>query len=113
MENINVFHTKPVRGRVKGTGWPIDGHVLVFCKWFYDDCKNWHLYSWDDKDDDAVRDTFFQTMVEAGFMGKGDREEWNAKWKEGSADTPGSFTLDPSQVVILKTEQRKVVKWDE
>lgn len=102
MENVNVFHTKPVRGRVKGTGWPIDGHVLVFCKWFYDDCKNWHLYSWDDKDDDAVRDTFFQTMIEAGFLDENDREEFIRQWREETADVPGAFALDLDQVEIVE-----------
>ena len=107
MGNVREYHTEPVRGRVQGTGWPIDGHILTFCKWRYDDYKDWHLYDWNDEDDDAVRDTFFQSMVEAGFIGEEDKEEFFAQWKDGTEDTPGSFVLEPDKVEVLEDEQQE------
>lgn len=111
MGEVKEYHKKPVRGRVKGTGWPIDGHVLLFCKWRYDDYKDWHLWAWDDQDDDAVRDTFFQSMVDAGFIGKEDKEEFFAQWKEGTVETPGAFVLDPEKVEVLEDEQQEGDPW--
>lgn len=107
MGNVREYHTKPVRGRVKDTGWPIDGHILAFCKWRYDDYKDWHLYDWNDEDDDAVRDTFFLSMVEAGFIGEEDKEEFFAQWKDGTNDTPGAFVLEPDKVEVLEDEQQE------
>ena len=104
----NKYHTDPVNGLVKGTGWPIDGHVLIFCKWRYDDYKDWHLYDWEDQDDTAVRDTFFQSMVEAGFIGEESREEWNSQWAEGAEDTPGAFVLENNQVEIVSDEKEAI-----
>ena len=38
-----------VSGRVKDTGWPIDGHLLYFSQWDYDKYESFHLYGWDDR----------------------------------------------------------------
>lgn len=98
------LHTEPVKGRVKGTGWPIDGHVLIFAKWRYDNYENWHLFDWETEDDDAIRDTFFQSMVEAGFCTEGERKAWNDQWKANTSDVPGAFTLDLDQVEIVENQ---------
>ena len=55
-----------ITGKATSTGWPIDGHVLYFSKWDYDR-DSWHLYGWDDEDDEAVMLTVWQTENEAGL----------------------------------------------
>ena len=42
------YRPKIIKGTVKGTGWPIDGHTLYFSQWDYDNRENWHLYGWDE-----------------------------------------------------------------
>ena len=45
------YKPKIIKGTVKGTGWPIDGHTLHFSQWDYDNYDSWHLFGWDDADD--------------------------------------------------------------
>ena len=99
---MNLFHTDPIKGRVKDTGWPIDGHVLIFAKWRYDQESCWHLYGWEDQDDEAVRDTMFITLVEAGFLSENEKKDFYASWADNSVDLPGAFSLDLNQVEVLE-----------
>lgn len=62
-----TYKPKIVIGKVKDTGLPIDGHVLYFSQWDYDKYESWHLYDWDDKDDEAVMLTIWQAENEAGL----------------------------------------------
>ena len=55
------YKPKVITGKVTGTGWPIDGHVLWFSQWDYDNRESWHLYGWEDSEDEAVMQTVFQT----------------------------------------------------
>jgi hypothetical protein len=100
-------HTEPVKGLVKGTGFPIDGHILIFCKWRYDEEKYWHLYDWNQQDDEAVMDTFFQSMLSAGFVDEDFKAEWEEQWKNQTADVPGAFTLEDDQVEIISSEVKE------
>ena len=59
------YKPKVITGKVTGTGWPIDGHVLWFSQWDYDNRESWHLYGWEDSEDEAVMQTVFQTETEA------------------------------------------------
>lgn len=61
------YKPKVITGKVTGTGWPIDGHVLWFSQWDYDNRESWHLYGWEDSEDEAVMQTVFQTETEAGL----------------------------------------------
>lgn len=60
------YKPKVITGKVTGTGWPIDGHVLWFSQWDYDNRESWHLYGWEDSEDEAVMQTVFQTETESG-----------------------------------------------
>lgn len=60
------YKPKVITGKVTGTGWPIDGHVLWFSQWDYDNRESWHLYGWEDSEDEVVMQTVFQTETEAG-----------------------------------------------
>lgn len=42
------YRPKLVEGRVSGTGWPIDGHVVALTLWDYDNHEKYHLFSWPD-----------------------------------------------------------------
>ena len=83
-------------GIVRNTGWPIDGHRLMFALWDYDNRSCWHLFSWDKEDDETVMETMYTTMVEAGFIDQTDRDEFVMVWKDGMFDevySPGAFCI--------------------
>ena len=84
-------------GTVQNTGWPIDGHRLIFGLWDYDNRSCYHLHGWDDADDEAVKQTMFRTMVDGGFICEEDKDEFMMVWKDGLFDDvycPGSFCID-------------------
>lgn len=96
---------KIITGRVTGTGWPIDGHVLTLSQWDYDNRESWHLYSWEDQDDEAVMMTMYQTMVEAGFIDADTLDYFKAEWLGGQFEAPGAFTIDLDKVEVLEVLQ--------
>ena len=102
------YKPKIVAGKVTGTGYPIDGHVLYFSLWDYDP-DNWHLYGWDDADDEAVMLTMFQAERDAGtgtcLSLKTFRKKWQAK--EWEPEGPFSLVLDAVEVVEVKQEEEK------
>ena len=96
-------------GIVQNTGWPIDGHRLMFALWDYDDRSSWHLFAWGKEDDEAVMETMYQTMVEAGFIDQTDRDEFVMVWKDGMFDevySPGAFCVDLDKVVNVENHGR-------
>ena len=66
------YKPKVITGKVTGTGWPIDGHVLWFSQWDYDNRESWHLYGWEDSEDEAVMQTVFQTISIHALRVEGD-----------------------------------------
>ncbi len=89
-------------GIVTGTGWPIDGHKLIWAIWDYDR-SSYHLFAWDDADDEAVMMTMFKTAVEAGFI-ENDLEKFKAEWQSGEFEQPGVFSIPLDKL----TDVRKV-----
>lgn len=75
------YKPKVITGKVTGTGWPIDGHVLWFSQWDYDNRESWHLYGWEDSEDDAVMQTVFQTETESGLCPFDTLEKFAENWK--------------------------------
>ena len=75
------YKPKVITGKVTGTGWPIDGHVLWFSQWDYDNRESWHLYGWEDSEDEAVMQTVFQTETEAGLCLFDTLEKFAENWK--------------------------------
>lgn len=96
---------KIIKGKVKNTGYPIDGHVMIFSQWKYDGTKNWHLYSWEQADDEAVMETMYLTEVEQGFCAEGTYDEFVETWKAGEYESPGVFILDLDEVDVLEEIQ--------
>lgn len=92
---------------MQGTGWPIDGRVLYFSQWDYDDRRSWHLYGWDDPDDEAVMLTMYQTAVEAGFEPADSLESFTAAWKAKQWEAPATFCVDLDKVDVLEVMQEE------
>ena len=92
-------------GTVVNTGWPIDGHRLVFGLWNYDKGSCYHLFTWGDEDDEAVMQTMFKTMAEAGFIEECDKDEFIMVWKDGMFDEvycPGPFCIELDKLADVK-----------
>ena len=101
------YKPKIIEGMVKGTGYPIDGCVMFFSKWDYDNYSSWHLYGWKDEDDKAVMKTFYQTEKEVGFCIYDSLEEFEAAWKSEEWEPVGSFCLELDQVEVRKVLQEE------
>lgn len=107
-----MYKPKIVTGRVKDTGYPIDGHVLYFGLWDYDNHESWHLYGWDDEPegtDEALMLTMFQTETEAGLCLCDTLEAFAEKWKAKEWEPAGPFCLplDKVEVIEVKQEEKK------
>ena len=102
-----AYQPKIVTGTVTGTGWPIDGHVLYFSQWDYDNYESWHLYGWDDADDEAVMLTMYQTETEAGFCLCDNLETFEEVWKAKKWEPQGAFCLPLNQVEVLEVKQEE------
>lgn len=101
------YKPKIIKGTVKGTGWPIDGHVLYFSQWDYDNHENWHLYGWEDEADEAVMQTVFKTETEAGLCLHDTLESFTKSWKAKEWEPQGSFCLELDQVEVLEVVQEE------
>ena len=95
-----------ITGKVTGTGWPIDGHVLYFSKWDYDR-DSWHLYGWDDEADEAVMLTVWQTENEAGLSMCDTLEAFTEMWKVKKWEPQGVFALPLDQVEVVEVKQEE------
>lgn len=97
------YKPRIVSGRVKGTGWPIDGHVLYFSQWDYDKYESFHLYGWDDADDEAVMLTMYQNEeIETSLR------TFVEMWKAKKWEPRGPFCLPLEKVEVLNVEQEEV-----
>lgn len=101
------YKPKVITGKVTGTGWPIDGHVLWFSQWDYDNRESWHLYGWADSEDEAVMQTVFQTETEAGLCPFGTLEKFAENWKAKKWEPQGSFCLPLDKVEVLEVKQEE------
>lgn len=94
-----------VSGVVQNTGWPIDGHRLIFGLWDYDNRSCYHLHFWGDEDDEAVKQTMFRTLVIDGFIGEEEKERFDKVWGDGDFDAvyaPGPFCIDMDKLKDVK-----------
>ena len=97
-----------VEGTVVNTGWPIDGHRLMFSLWDYDDRSCYHLHFWGYENDEAVMMTMFRTLVDGGFICEEDKDEFVMVWKDGMFDDvycPGPLCIDLDKVIDVKPLQ--------
>ena len=101
------YKPKVITGKVRGTGWPIDGHVLWFSQWDYDNRESWHLYGWEDSEDEAVLQTVFQTETEACLCPFDTLEKFAENWKAKKWEPQGSFCLPLDKVEVLEVKQEE------
>lgn len=101
------YKPKIIKGKVQNTGYPIDGHVLTFSQWDYDNHESWHLYGWDQSDDEAVMETMHRAEVDAGLQSYNTLAEFERAWKAGEWSSCGAFCLPLDQVEALETLQEE------
>ena len=113
------YKPKIIAGRVKGTGYPIDGHVLNFSQWDYDNRESWHLYGWDEASDEAVMLTMFKAELEAATeiclantgepleYSDEDFESFKEKWAAGEWEPDGVFCLPLDKVEVVTVLQEE------
>lgn len=100
------YKPKVVKGKVSDTGWPIDGHVLYFSLWSYDNHEKFHLYGWEPENDQAVMRTMYQTEREADLTDK-TFGAFQRDWKCGKWEAAGAFVLGLDKVEVLEVVQEE------
>ena len=101
-----AYKPKIVAGKVKDTGYAMDGHVIYFIMWDYDR-EFWRICGWDEADDYAVMETMYDIEVDDGiceFETFGAfAENWKAKKWRPRVDY--AFPLDKVEVLEVKQEE--------
>lgn len=86
-----------------------DGLVLYLSKWNWDNHESWHLYSWDDKDDEKVMLGIYEAEQYHPYNRyKGDFEKFQSDWKNEEYDPGMTFTFKDSEVEVLEVLQEEV-----
>ena len=102
------YKPKVVEGKIKGTGWPVDGHTLILSLWDYDDHESWHLSYWDDKEDQAVMETMFITETAAGVCLHDTFEKFAENWEEWEPEGVFCIPIENVEVIKIIQEEQKV-----
>ena len=92
-------------------GQRFDGLVLYLSKWNWDNHESWHLYNWEDKDDEAVMLGLYeaeQYHPDAKTRYRNDFEKFQKDWKNEEYDPGMTFTFKDSEVEVLETVQEEV-----
>ena len=98
------YKPKIIKGKVHDTGYPVDGCVMLFSMWDYDNHDSWHLYGWDDDVDDAVMRTMHQT--DEIYMDD-TPEQFAKRWKAKEYEPDGAFCLDLDKVEVIEVLQEE------
>ena len=78
-------------------------------KWNWDNHESWHLYSWDDKDDEKVMLGIYEAEQYHPYNRyKGDFEKFQSDWKNEEYDPGMTFTFKDSEVEVLEVLQEEV-----
>lgn len=86
-----------VRGKVSGTGWPIDGHTLTFE--IEKDGDIYYLNDWPNESDEAVMKTMHMNDV---LYQDTPIEEFAKLWKNQEWDPEGRFFLTDDKVEVVE-----------
>lgn len=100
------YKPKIIEGKIKNTGWPIDGHTLILSLWDYDNHEDYHLYDWTEGSDEAVVETMFVTETEAGICLYDTLEEFREHWDEWEPE--GVFCIPIGNVEVQNVIQEEV-----
>jgi hypothetical protein len=101
------YRPKVVIGKVKNTGYPIDGHELALALWDYDNYESYHLWSWADESDDAVMQTMYQAEKGSGIGAFCSLEEFSAAWKAKELEPAGAFLIPVENVEVVEVVQEE------
>ncbi len=101
------YQPKIIRGKVKDTGYPIDGLELYFSLWDYDNYESYHLSGWHNENEEAVMRTIFQSENEAGLGLYDNFEDFSRAWKAGEYEPDGVFCLALGNVDVLEVVQEE------
>lgn len=101
------YQPKIILGKVKDTGYPIDGLELFFSLWDYDNFECYHLSHWRGDADEAVMKTIYQTENESGLYVYDDMESFTKAWKTGEYEPDGVFCLAPENVDVVVVVQEE------
>lgn len=102
------YQPKVINGKVKNTGWPIDGHELSLSLWDYDNYECYHLWGYPPESDEAVMQTMYQTEKEAGLCVYDSLEEFKAAWMAQKWEAAGVFTIPLENVDVLQVLRKEV-----
>ncbi len=100
------YKPKVIEGKIRDTGWPVDGCTLILSMWDYDNHESWHLYDWPKESDIAVMETMFITETAAGLCLYNTLEEFSGHWSEWEPE--GSFCIPLGNVEVVKVIQEEV-----
>jgi hypothetical protein len=90
-----------------------DGLELYLSKWNYDNHESWHLYSWDDKDDEKVMLGMYQAEQYHPYQRyKKDFEQFQKDWAAGEYDPGMTYTFKDEEVEVLEVLQEEVDEID-
>lgn len=101
------YKPKLIRGKVKGTGYPIDGRELIFSLWDYDNYENYHLSGWQNDDVEAVMLTIYRSEEEAGLCLYDSFEDFARAWKANEYEPECTFCLAPENVEVVAVIQEE------
>lgn len=101
------YSPKIIKGRVSGTGWPIDGHTLYFSLWDYDRYGCYHIHAWTEEADEAVMRTLYEAEEAEGMCCCDTLQEFEKLWKSGKYDPGGVFTVELDKVEVLEVVQEE------
>lgn len=107
---MDKYKPKVIEGKIKDTGWSIDGHTLILTLWDYDDYSDWHLCNWGNEADKAVMETMFVTETKAGMCLYDTLEEFAEHWKEWEPEGSFVIPLDKVEVVRVIQEEMKLLR---
>ena len=100
------YRPKIIKGKIKNTGWPMDGHALILSLWDYDDHEAYHLTDWTEESEEAVIETMFVTETEAGMCLYDTLEEFREHWDEWEPE--GVFCIPLSNVEVQQIIQEEI-----
>ena len=101
------YKPKIIEGKIKNTGWPIDGHTLILSLWDYDNYEDWHMSGFPDEAEAAVMETMYITETEAGMCLYDTLEEFAEHWKEWEPEGVFCIPLEHVEVVRVIQEEEK------
>lgn len=107
------YQPKLILGKVKGTGYPIDGLELYFSLWDYDNYESYHLSGWQNDDVEAVMLTIYRSEKEAGLCLYDSFEDFARAWKAGEYEPECTFCLAPENVDVVEVIQEEQRSSDE